>query len=61
MSELIRDLDKMSSFVASMRENGEVLWKMSSFNETMRKRCQHELNLKLSELDNQSNKIFGMD
>lgn len=44
-----------------MRENASVLWKMADFNQNMRRRCQHELNLKLSELDNQSNEIFGMD
>ena len=34
---------------------------MSQFNENMRRRCQHELNQKLSQIDCQNNKIFQME
>ena len=34
---------------------------MSQFNEDMRRRSQHELNLKLSEIDQQNNKLFMME
>ena len=37
------------------------MWQMSQFNEDMRRRCQHELNLKLSEIDQQNNKLFMME
>ena len=61
LKESFHNLDHLRNFVASMRENASVLWKMADFNQNMRRRCQHELNLKLSELDNQSNEIFGME
>ena len=51
----------MHSFVTTQRMNGDTMWQMSQFNEDMRRRCQHELNLKLSEIDQQNNKLFMME
>lgn len=34
---------KMQQFVACMRQNGDVLRQISDYNESMRRRCQHEL------------------
>ena len=50
----------MRNFVASMRKNGEVLRQISDFNERMRRRCQHELNLSKSEIDSCNNHIFEL-
>ena len=50
----------MRQFVASMRENGEVLRKISDFNERMRRRYQHELQNCKSSIDSQTNNIYEL-
>ena len=57
----VNQLNQLRHFVETMRTNGDTMWQMSQFNENMRRRCQHELNKKLSELDCQNNKIFMME
>ena len=44
-------MEKMSQFVASMRANSIVLQQISDYNERMRRRCQHELQMAKSDLD----------
>jgi len=50
----------MRNFVASYRQNGEVLREISDFNERMRRRCQHELHNSKSEIDSCKNHIFEL-
>ena len=51
MQQCLYELDHLRHFVASMRMNGDTVCKMAEFNENMRRRCQHELNLKMSQID----------
>ena len=37
------------------------MWQLANFNQTMRRRAQNELNLKLSECDINNNKLFTME
>ena len=39
LKESFHNLDHLRNFVASMRENASVLWKMADFNQNMRRRC----------------------
>ena len=41
----------MHEFVNQIRQNGEVLRKISDFNEQMRRRFQHDIHMKNSECD----------
>ena len=48
----------MQQFVVSMRENASVIQQLSDYNESMRRRSQHELQNALSTIDGNNNLIF---
>jgi len=51
LSKTQQKLEQMLAFAASMRANGEVVSQILTFNENMRRRCQHELHSSKSEID----------
>ena len=55
------DANKMRSFIAGRRQNNEAANQISDFNERMRRRCQHELQMSKSEVDSYKNKIFELE
>ena len=61
LGKCTNELDQLRQFVASMRANGDVMWQMANFNQTMRRRAQHELHQKRSECDTNNNKLFTME
>ena len=61
LHQAVKELEKMREFVATMRENGDVMWQMANFNQTQRTRRDYELNQKLSEIEQYQNKVFELD
>ena len=55
------DANKMRSFIATGRQNNNAANQISDFNERMRRRCQHELQMSKSEVDSYKNKIFELE